>query len=574
MKRTTNSIAGAACLIVVLSAESLMAAPPSPDAEKAKPASQTMLELPVKVVDPSGKPVAKVKVTPWALRSSQGHGLWQKDDKWSGVSPKPVLTDAEGTVVVLYPQYRDVKEKIRAISVSLFVDHPEFAYIDALHIDVPLEKSPHLIELKPGVPVEVRPTIDGAPADLTNIHVRWSDGRSWRVGSDVKKLPNGSLRIPALPVGKNSILLVKLDGDKATHFSEIKDFELAAGETKHFDVPLRPSLRIKGALSDNVPRPVRHGRIKITTLPPAKADNNHVQWLTWVPIQADGTFVIDGWPDGELMQLIALCDGFAATSGEAPGEVRNPPNPKANTLFRYPQVFSPSQDEQIEVEMAALSRCVATATDGDGKPVAGVTVSSWPNVRWWNGGSQIYCHPLVRGERLLQAREYMTAIDESLPQPFQGVSDAKGKVTLELPPGTQFLAVSSDVYDLPILLGSREIRIKLVEGETTDATLQLQPRGTEQLGEWDKLAGVVFGCSTREGRRICALPGVQQKMDEFASRFRDAKNKSDPKLLSETFAAFADAFAGVGDTAEAAKWRQRSLEEAEKAKATKEAPAK
>jgi hypothetical protein len=82
----------------------------------------------------------------------------------------------------------------------------------------------------------------------------------------------------------------------------------------------------------------------------------------------------------------------------------------------------------------------------------------------------------------------------------------------------------------------------------------------------DKLAGVVFGCSTREGRRICALPEVQKKMNEFPARFREGKNQRDPELLSEAYTLVADAFVGVGDQAEAEKWRQKAAEQAALAK--------
>ena len=83
-------------------------------------------------------------------------------------------------------------------------------------------------------------------------------------------------------------------------------------------------------------------------------------------------------------------------------------------------MFDPGKNGRITVKMSPLVRCVATAVDEDDKPVAGVTVASWPNVAWWNGGSQIYCYPLVRGERLLREREYSKATDETFPQPFQG----------------------------------------------------------------------------------------------------------------------------------------------------------
>jgi hypothetical protein len=105
----------------------------------------------------------------------------------------------------------------------------------------------------------------------------------------------------------------------------------------------------------------------------------------------------------------------------------------------------------------------------------------------------------------------------------------------------------------------------LTSGRPATATLRLQPRGTEKLGEWDKLAGVVFGCSTREGRRICALPEVSKKMEEFAARFREGKNRRDPKLLAEAYTLVADAFVGVGDQTEADKWRAKAAEQAAKA---------
>ena len=290
-----------------------------------------------------------------------------------------------------------------------------------------------------------------------------------------------------------------------------------------------------------------------------------MNWFTWVPVRPDGTFTIETWPADEPLQLIGLCDGYIATSGAAPAAVKNPPDPGKDPFSR-PQVFAPDPDTQIKLAMTPLVRCVATAVDEDGKPVAGVKVNSWPNVAWWNSGSQVYCHPLVRSERFLKVRDYHSAADDDFPQPFTGLTDAEGRVTLELPAGTEELAVDSEVYELPAFLGRRDFKVKLVPGESTEVVLRLQPRGTEKLGEWDKLAGVVFGCSTREGRRICALPGVQKQMEELTRRFREAENPRDPQFLSEVYEAVAEAFEGVGDRIEAAKWRRKAADEAAKAK--------
>ncbi len=112
----------------------------------------------------------------------------------------------------------------------------------------------------------------------------------------------------------------------------------------------------------------------------------------------------------------------------------------------------------------------------------------------------------------------------------------------------------------------REVHVRLVADEPTEETLKLVPCHSEKLDQWDKLAGVVFGCSTREGRRICALPDVQKKMNEFVERFRVTKNQHDPQLLRDAYHAVADAFESVGNRAEAARWRKKAADQAAKAK--------
>ncbi len=164
----------------------------------------------------------------------------------------------------------------------------------------------------------------------------------------------------------------------------------------------------------------------------------------------------------------------------------------------------------------------------------------------------------------------MNAADDAFPSPFQAETNAQGEATLELPVGGESLTVVSDVYELPVFLGRRDVEVKLTADKPAEVTLRLQPRGTEKLGEWDKLAGVVFGCSTREGRRICALPGVQAKMEEFTRRFREAKNQRDPQLLSEAYQAVAEAFTGIGDLEQAAIWREKAADQSKKAQAAKD----
>ena len=176
-----------------------------------------------------------------------------------------------------------------------------------------------------------------------------------------------------------------MDGDRVTHFSRIVDFEVPRDGEFAMDVPLSKVAAIEGALSDNVPRPVTAGRIKVQTVPPHDSETRRVSWSTWVPIRADGTFTLDAWPIDEKVQLIALCDGFIASSGEAPLEYEGP---DVNS-YLLPQVFDSVALSPITVQMVPLVECVVKMIDEESQPVAGVTVESCPNVGWWNGGAQI-----------------------------------------------------------------------------------------------------------------------------------------------------------------------------------------
>ena len=220
--------------------------------------------------------------------------------------------------MVLYPQYRDVQEEIHTISVSINVDHPDFAYVGAEHIDVPLEsEEPHEVKLTPGVALEIRPRFADQPADLNDLFVLWSDGRSWQAGAAPEKTAQGTLRIPGMRPGANSVLLVKLGGDRARSSARLPTSKSRQAHQDDRGSTIS-QLACLGRLSDNVPRPVRNGRLKTETLDPAGADNDRVSWFSWTSIQPDGTFTIEGWPADEPLQLIALCDGYIAASGIAP----------------------------------------------------------------------------------------------------------------------------------------------------------------------------------------------------------------------------------------------------------------
>ncbi len=522
------------------------------------PDEQQLVSLPIRVIDKAGKPVAKAKVLPWALRSSQGHGLWREDPKErSGLSPQEAVTDARGHATIGYPFFRDAKERTRTLAISLWVDHPDHAYLDDLHIDVPLtDDSRYEIELQPGATVELVPTLDGKPAPLAEIKALSSDGRSWRPGYEPQPTGTGAIRFPTMLSGPAAIRLVRIENGVPTHFSPLVRFDTQAGETINQPVEMQPAVIIRGRL-DGVDGPVRDGRVKLWTLQEDPADPD-CTWMSWAPVAEDDTFSLP-WPAEEPAQLIALCDSAIATSGAAPEVVKNP---RDNDPFQRPHVFTPAElREEIIVPMEPLVPCEVAAVDEQGMPLPDIRISACPNVCWWNGGSQIYASPLVRGETLLIQREYQQSVDRETADEFVQTTDADGKATLHLPIGEESLYAGNDDYELPVAMGRRHIEINLVPGRTKQVRLTMQPTGTEQLGDWDRLAGVVFGCSTREGRRLCALPSVKQEIDKFRRLLANADDPRDPAILSEAYEVVAKALENAGDPEEATKWRNKAAKQ-------------
>lgn len=311
-----------------------------------------------------------------------------------------------------------------------------------------------------------------------------------------------------------------------------------------------------------MPRPVKNGRISAWTLPNDRARKN-VMWTTWSPVAEDGTFVIDAWPAGEDIQIISLCEGFIAESGDVPDVVKDRSH---SPSFQWPQVFSSaSLSQPIVLRMTPTVNCIVETVDEQGAPLSGVKVGAWPNVCWWNSGSQIYCTWLSRSERYLSNRGSKENDSQQFAPPFETTTAALGRGELELPTITKYLYAGSDEYELPVVVGRREHKVELVPGRSTTVRLVLQPKGSEYLGDWDKLAGVLFGCSGDECRRLLEDPGFRSKMVKVGKQLDDATDSTDPALLQSVYAEIAAGFDELKDQEEAEKWRRKSAEQAAKA---------
>jgi hypothetical protein len=454
-----------------------------------KRAKQEMLEFTLIVTDTNGEPVEGAEVGPWALRSSQGHGQWNKK-AIGGTEPVITRTDASGQTIVLFPKFADVEEQIKTTAVTVSVDHPDHPFVSSEHVEIPCGQ-PHALALPLGAAIEVAVTIDGQRVAGDEIYAMWTGGRSWRNGNALKLTEDGTFRIPPMAKGPGQFMFIRLDDETPTHFSPIEDVEIDGSEgVIKQEVELLPGARVRGEFSDNVPRPVRNGRVKVQTISDGETWDE-VTWFTWAKVDEDGTFVIESWPKDESMQLVALCDGFNAKSGKTPPMVKPE---RAGGGYLRAQVFLKPDASAVTVEMTPMAICNIEAVNAFGKPLEDVGIAANPNIGWWNGGSQIYGWPLVTGAQLLLTGKYeMKDGDGIFAQPFQGKSDEQGKLSMELPVGATHLWAGNKRYQLPAKLGRRYQRASVDADKPLNLKLVMQPKGLDVLGDWEDLCGLVFG---------------------------------------------------------------------------------
>ena len=459
----------------------------NPVQQESQEQEQEVLVVEVSVTDADGKPVANAAVTPWALGCSMGHGLWSAEAT-GGVEATPVMTDSKGIARVAYPKFAKLDERVSTTTVSVSIDHPKHPYASSEHITVPTDKV-HQFQFAAGAALEIRALIDGEVDSSGQVYIVSTSGRPGGTGPAVNS--GGVIHVPPMARGSGQLLLVRLDGQKPTHFSPIVklDIDPAQGVLRK-EIQLAPAATVQGRLSDNVPRPVRNGRVKVSTI--GRGDSwNEVTWTTWAKVEEDGTFVLESWPVDQPIQLIALCDGFYAESGEKPAMV-TPGRARGRHLRA--QVFMKPVESEVVVRMTPSVDCHIETRDAFGKPVSDVIVASSPNVGWWNGGSQIYCYPLIRSAEWLATGKYELDSQEGLfAIPFRGKSDERGKTVLQLPPGRFLLDAYNEKYQMPIKVGRRSERIAVGTDGAMDIKLVMQAKGLEVLGDWEDLCGLVFG---------------------------------------------------------------------------------
>lgn len=452
-----------------------------PAAADAADASNPRLSKQVRVVDAAGKPIAGATIAPWAIQCSQGHGPWLKQG--FGKSDPPVLTtDADGRATIEFPRYAIVDELVPVQALSCNVSHPDYATTTFYQVPVqgPALNENYQMLLPRGALVTATAVVGDRTIAADQLHAQWSQQGSQTAKPDAE----GRLVLPRVPAGTVLVRLCTKPQHGEALFSDVQELTVADGEQRDLRLAMKRAVQVRGKFDASVPRPVKNGRVVANNIYRADdSDFNDVQWRVCAVVDEEGNFVLDQVP-GRDLQVIAMCDGFLARSGEPPAYASE--NERRASVHLRPQVFAiGEQPATIEVQMARATSCEAHVVDEQGAPVSGATVHFWPNVGWWGGGSQIYCEPFISARELLDHPERQVELLASRPSAFEAKTDEQGTATVRtLPAQACMFAVSHDELDMPVNEeGHRYASVELVAGEKNEVNVTLQPKGTDRLGD-------------------------------------------------------------------------------------------
>ncbi|MEZ6095826.1 MAG: hypothetical protein R3C03_16615 [Pirellulaceae bacterium] len=442
-----------------------------------------MLTMKVLVMDTDGNPLEGATVSPRGLRTKQepgSHWGWREDP--FGKPPK-VTTGTDGIAEVPYPKY--VMEKLEVGEVTLLISHPDFVTFDG---DRNVDDTSAEVRLDRGFRIAVN-AVDASTGEKIkdNLYAAMSgfSTEPWKL------FDNGMLVSPVYKKHTGQLRVVQIVDGKAVLFSE--RLEIEPDDSSRIllkDVKMFPGYRLTGRLDDSVPRPVDNGSVVARI---ARMGSDAVQrwentwhWADHANITPDGVFVFECLPPGEVVQLIALCDGHVSKCPTDREIAKYFPLEANNGVMQLPQLFL-LDDElgEIELKMESTSSVQIKLVDPEGVPIEGGNVNMWPNMYFFNVGSTVLGESYISAEMLVHQRlEKEPTEDHKRFVRFLRVTDEKGIAIIDNLPTdrSHHIVAKSDEYEMPISGNHRWATVDVKANEVAEITIQMQRKGTDHLG--------------------------------------------------------------------------------------------
>ncbi|MFO0941924.1 MAG: hypothetical protein U0930_14330 [Pirellulales bacterium] len=369
----------------------------------------------LKIVDAGGMPVGGVRVDGWLLNEKF---FWQSD-----LLPRvPAISDKDGLAKLEYPKSLGADLVIE--SVKCTVSHVDFLQKEIVVPVLGKKEEPFEIKLEPGIELTIRAIDEEGKPIKSPYAVMMS-----RVQAVIpwKRPAPDVVQCRSLQDGMSQIMLVQPKPDGKHLFSDVtlQAFNKASQPSVELKgVELLPGTKLKGKLSDQVPRPVKEGWVTCVSIPLPAGDSwdqklPSLLYYSGVKIEADGTFEFPSLPSSGTVQLLATCDGWVGLQDKTQPFV-------VGETF---EVEDTSQD--IVLQMEATFDAKIRIIDSNGQPVEGVSVHCSPNQLFRKGGSTLLGERFSSSDTIdaQVSDEVKPARDVNMGR-YSAVSDAQGMVTI------------------------------------------------------------------------------------------------------------------------------------------------
>jgi beta-lactamase regulating signal transducer with metallopeptidase domain len=442
----------------------------------------------VVVQDKDGQPIAGATVKPFGFRVQgprrvDGYG-WNTNQFGPA---DPVTTDAEGKAWLKYPVVAIPGEKLLTGALTFSVSHPD--YCPVVEQDYPVNGTGKPFRLIKGISLEVSGYYGPNRQPVTELVPNLS--QEGIKPADWQKEGNGVYAYHQLSAGGHLIQLMGRLPSGEIVYSDTLAFTAEKGKPCHFEMEMKPGIRIEGRLDDKVPRPVKNGRVLIDVRPPQfpaylipedvdalwKKYGYVSFWRTYRPIAEDGTFVFESVPPGEV-DVIVHGDGFVSKSI---GKLQNRVDGRlvAGPDFAIPQSFPLTAPvTRIEVATEPTATLELTAKTKSGKPIEGATVYLNPNVMRMGG---------IFGWMKQSSEEPFRTLKPLPPLPYSGETDSNGRVEIRnLPAEEHGLDIRDPQFEVALHdkrgLPNRRVPATFAPGMTNIMTVTLERAGNDFIG--------------------------------------------------------------------------------------------
>lgn len=440
----------------------------------------------------NGIPVQGAKVRPYGFRTRVERGShygWA--EQRHGKQPT-VETDADGIALVEVPKY--VYEKLEIGEVSWMVDHNNFVVASEDH---GIDEAPVEIVLEPGYRIAATAVDAESGEAVTKDLYAVLSGYRRSIGQEWRLTKSGMLLSRVFGHERSVVRLIHLPEDGPARFSKlvVAAKPNVGSRVLLKDVKLEAGTRVEGKLADAVPRPVKHGRVVAyisASIKRIEQDRQQLwSWSDVAEVKEGGSFTFESLPRGDVVQLIAVCDGWLSKSPTQTelDAVAAWARRRVSPSFRIPQVFELDAERVVlTLKMEKSATCEVEVLRPDGKPLKDARVYMWPNHIWLRGGSTILASGFSTADWLsgrFEQSEFFKRMRDAQANRFADKTNDQGiAVIRNLPQATSVgLSASHEEFLHPIVNGRRSTNVSLVSGETKQVVLQMQEVGAEVLGE-------------------------------------------------------------------------------------------